>query len=556
MNWRIWTIAVVLSAACGLAAIAFTLFDFPTLTAVQSYQVARWQRQPSRTPFTLTFKVDPSFLANQGSLGGSAREAAISAMNSWSSSTAGFFRFVEETRWNAAVPNANPLPPRWEGPSGAEWLANQAFFQSQGIVPGWGANVEIFSRPTGFTITSQSLVRTMSAGNAAFAVVNTTAGVTRIVSVDIYLNESLQWSTNGGPGFDVETVVLHELGHALGLDHPDEAAAEGSPNLNPYTFLPGRAPSTADVMFNAYTGVKRVLTEDEKGGMAFLYPSGVGDLNGDAQVTLVDIARAASFLEGADTPSAYELNQLDFLDNNQRFDPVELAYMLQWATGAQPYSPTGPTLRSKGFIAPATVTVHLESSRPDLGKGGPVTIAARIENPSTVPVVGWGARLLYDPSVLSNPRCVAADFPAGSLKIADLNNDGAIEISNVGAVPDTGASGTIFAIEFDVNLPAAVAVQELDFTLDQASIVVNINSNIRNFGEPGEEIELRFVTVSVSDLDASRDGVVDLLDLYAWHDSPIDVDRDSVINDADRRRLVECLRDGEPADLLPAVRLP
>jgi hypothetical protein len=43
---------------------------------------------------------------------------------------------------------------------------------------------------------------------------------------EIYFNDGFYWSVNGAPGFDVRTVALHELGHALGIGHlgpPPEA---------------------------------------------------------------------------------------------------------------------------------------------------------------------------------------------------------------------------------------------------------------------------------------------------------------------------------------------
>ncbi|MFQ5490650.1 MAG: IPTL-CTERM sorting domain-containing protein, partial [Phycisphaerae bacterium] len=67
---------------------------------------------------------------------------------------------------------------------------------------------------------------------------------------DVHFDDGFAWVTSGaapGPPYDVETVSLHELGHALGLDHVGT--------------VPG------DVMFPSYTGIK---TTPAAGDIAFM----------------------------------------------------------------------------------------------------------------------------------------------------------------------------------------------------------------------------------------------------------------------------------------------
>jgi hypothetical protein len=66
---------------------------------------------------------------------------------------------------------------------------------------------------------------------------------------DILLNTSQSWQINGTT-YDVMTVALHELGHALGLHHSTYSTA---------------------VMWTAYTGAKQAPTTDDIGGIRQVY---------------------------------------------------------------------------------------------------------------------------------------------------------------------------------------------------------------------------------------------------------------------------------------------
>jgi len=69
---------------------------------------------------------------------------------------------------------------------------------------------------------------------------------------DIALNTDFNWNTDGINDFDVETVFLHENGHALGLGHSIDFSA---------------------IMFPSYQKVKRDLQQDDIAGVSFLYPA-------------------------------------------------------------------------------------------------------------------------------------------------------------------------------------------------------------------------------------------------------------------------------------------
>ncbi|MFW6155015.1 MAG: matrixin family metalloprotease [Planctomycetota bacterium] len=286
--------ALVVLVLCVLPAQAFTLLGFPPDSAVIGGQYRAWALDDEVAHvLDLTFAVEGGFDA---ALAPGAALAALNAAATWdaASSVVSFVEVgydpVENSETNFMTMWFNRG--QWEGPA---------------VAFGLGANIDIMARPQDFTLVDYrgkchgfKDSGQGGAGSLAFSVVNATNG--RIHSVDIYLNRDYAWSTGGAP-FDVETIVLHELGHALGLDHPDQAVAMGAVNYDPVTLEPGAPVSGTAVMHSTYwpDGLCRRLTRDERGGLAFLYhgrttyhpPPTVliglpGDADGDFIVTLDD----------------------------------------------------------------------------------------------------------------------------------------------------------------------------------------------------------------------------------------------------------------------------
>ena len=92
--------------------------------------------------------------------------------------------------------------------------------------------------------------------------------------VDIALNTKFTWNTNGND-YDVETVYLHENGHALGLGHSTVVGA---------------------VMEPVYDGVRRSLHSDDVAGITTLYPAGPS--NSVPTVTITAPVAGSTFNEG------------------------------------------------------------------------------------------------------------------------------------------------------------------------------------------------------------------------------------------------------------------
>ena len=99
-----------------------------------------------------------------------------------------------------------------------------------------------------------------------------------LVEADVVLNASLCWNAYAGPlrpceanlslftALDIQRVVLHELGHVLGLEHPDDAG------------------QTVVALMNSHISDLDTLTQDDRDGAVFLYP----------QPSLTALAQASS----------------------------------------------------------------------------------------------------------------------------------------------------------------------------------------------------------------------------------------------------------------------
>lgn len=331
-------IALLLCSTSG----GFTPLGFRALLDIEMGRVFAWPGEEPGAPLHLSFAVEDDFLIGAGVDPEAARQAAVNALQTWSDGLGGFIEF-SEADWSA-VPNAGDGPPfEWEGPGFDEWFEDYLLPEEERRWPderaGWGANIDIFSRPAGFEIVSAGQLHEMTPTRLGFAVINKSGQ--EILSVDIYLNKDFDWSTTGSGGFDVESVLLHEIGHGLGFDHPAEAVSQGSVNLSPETFLPGYEWSAADVMHPAYTGVKRDLTIDEIGGLLFLYTDQVdgcgtpGDLNGDGIVNVFDLSILLSFW-GMEYPPA-DLNGSGVVDAPDLGDLLSL-----WSSGDAPPTVQAP----------------------------------------------------------------------------------------------------------------------------------------------------------------------------------------------------------------------
>lgn len=570
----------------------FTLLNFPTAAEIDIQSYFRWSggsiqymSDPTAFPRVVSYKVDDNFLASLGTQGqNEAKQAVLRALDTWSIGTSSMVSF-QESEW-PAVPNIDdgfPGPPAaWEGPSIPYFLAQP---QPYPFVPGWGANIEFFSGPgdTSFLSHGQPIEFSQVDGPDRLAITIVNRSVTIIESTEIWLNEDYDWTFDGQGGFDVETVILHEIGHALGLDHPDQTMDGGcagaapdapvfeynclpgpspdspefrgtcaccdSPNFDPFLWTPGDASSPADVMHSTYSGVKRELTEDEIGGMAYLYRPFAGDVTGQFNCTLLDVSQAVQAANGNLQLDPRAFAAADFMNHNGQIDAIELTYMLDWANDPNNYDQG--SIPNLDIIKRATsLTVTSECDPFDVGKGGEAQVSFDLENLNAIPILSWTINVRFNEDAFVKTSCANVDFPPEGFKIMSELEPGLIQFGKISATASGLTTGSLGDLIFDIDITEVVSMQVGAFVIEFIEVVVD-DGMIRVYGtNPGDNVFLSDAPFIASDLDVNFDGVVNQDDLYQWHLTPIDVDNSGSVDDVDRERLSDCLRSGEQVDML------
>jgi hypothetical protein len=138
----------------------------------------------------------------------------------------------------------------------------------------------------------------------------------RIIEADTVLNDAFPFATSGEPGaYDVQTVVLHELGHWLELLHSDN---------------PG------DVMYRTIGvgEVKRSLSNDDRDGIRFLYPSPGAASGGGSVCKRIGACRTCRNADGSGTISiSFSLRKREKLESYSSYPSEEINLTLPQPRG-------------------------------------------------------------------------------------------------------------------------------------------------------------------------------------------------------------------------------
>ena len=210
---------------------------------------------------------------------------------SWSHSGAAHTRITTSTgatpRWvESPIPYSINDRGLAEIPNGSEWVAIDAAFDAWEAVA--SADVEFDFRGTTsvrgvgldginlITFADDSGLLGSTTLAATFSFFRRSGGELTFEESDIAFNPNHEFTTSGEPGrFDIQSVLTHEVGHLLGLDHS---------GLISSVMGPFASPDQTD---------QRVLMYDDIAGITQIYPASgaqeVGSIEGRVQVNGVDI---------------------------------------------------------------------------------------------------------------------------------------------------------------------------------------------------------------------------------------------------------------------------
>ena len=133
------------------------------------------------------------------------------------------------------------------------------------------------------SVTMSTTIYGETFGNSTLAVTLVTPRTQNLIEADVIFNDAFQWDSYRGTmdtankGFDFHRVALHEFGHVVGLDHPDQA--------NP-------AQHVIAIMNSVITNFDSLQPDDINGAHS-IYDSGPAFLSSNPAPNLVNLSTRA-----------------------------------------------------------------------------------------------------------------------------------------------------------------------------------------------------------------------------------------------------------------------
>ena len=273
-------------------------------------------------------------------------------------------------------------------------------------------------------------------GSSTLAVTTTWSSAGKVIEVDMLFNNAKSWSSYNGPLMfnangtsinDLNRVALHELGHAAGLDHPDEAGQSVSAIMN-------------SRISNTYT----LQADDIAGAHAIAWQTAT---SGSTPVCVLTtspttiIAGSSSLLTASCSPAATSYSW-----TNTGFGSGTSSGLVS-PSATTTYTVTGTNAAGVGNTANATISVTTSALIPDLEVTG-----------LTAPVSGFaGAQIAITVTARNKGNLTAQPFRLGFY----LSGDAIISLSDllIGTCFYSGglSAGQSITCAIAITIPAGIA---------------------------------------------------------------------------------------------------
>ena len=273
-------------------------------------------------------------------------------------------------------------------------------------------------------------------GSSTLAVTTTWSSAGKVIEVDMLFNNAKSWSSYNGPLMfnangtsinDLNRVALHELGHAAGLDHPDDAGQ-----------------SVASIMNSRESNTYTLQADDIAGAHAIAWQTATA---GGTPVCVLTAsptsinAGSSTLLTASCSPAATSYSWT----NTGFGSGTSSGLVSPFATAT--YTVTGTNAAGVGNTANATISVATSALIPDLEVTG-----------LTAPVSGIaGAQIVITVTAHNKGNLTAQPFRLGFY----LSGDAVISLSDliIGTCFYSGglSAGQSITCAIPITIPAGIA---------------------------------------------------------------------------------------------------